>query len=517
MRLHRLYLGEYRVLRDLEIEFLPGFDTAEGGPDYALDFLVGLNGSGKSTVLQAITDIFRRLEAGRPIPFAFEMEYELRAQKIRRVIVGNRANTPEGGIKRLPSPWIRIQDEGSSTEETVPWSNDLLPTALIAFTTGSESDWLGRINLDTEEQALDSSTLKELSLEQRAVAEFPFVRSRERTHEGENRHVSASRSTFISNSHLPLVTLCGLLEHLAQQEAQKASGLELVLANCAITRFCGFSLRLHTNEYNTGPEELERIRTLAGYATRSLKRGSELLLVFDLTGEDGKHVPSFLQEFAGSFGLFQLLSRLSGPVGSADSILQQTNIFIERSAGEGDDETPTDSPPLHLFDWLSDGEKNFIGRFCLFALLKQQDSLILLDEPEVHFNDYWKRQIVSFIDALLQTQKSHVLITSHSSVTLSDVPSEDVIFLNRPGAYTTEAGPPSLPTFAADPSDIMVHVFGAPHAAGQRAVDYIQRKLNAPGSPAERREQLERLLERTGPGYWSYRIRRELSALESES
>jgi predicted ATP-binding protein involved in virulence len=171
---------------------------------------------------------------------------------------------------------------------------------------------------------------------------------------------------------------------------------------------------------------------------------------------------------------------------------------------------------LHLLEWLSDGEQSFLGRLCLFTLLGTTEALILLDEPEVHFNDYWKRQIVYLLDAALTGRQSHVLITSHSSITLTDVPREDIMILQRDANFTSHASHPGMQTFAADPSDIMVHVFGAPVAAGAQSVARIETALKAePGQdPSTRREELQKLLDIVGPGYWSYRIRRELLGME---
>jgi predicted ATP-binding protein involved in virulence len=154
---------------------------------------------------------------------------------------------------------------------------------------------------------------------------------------------------------------------------------------------------------------------------------------------------------------------------------------------------------------------------CLFSLLGETEALVLLDEPEVHFNDFWKRKIVSLLDRTLANRNSHVLITTHSSITLSDVVEEDIVVLNRTSSYTSNALQPSLKTFAADPSEIMVHVFEAPHAAGARSVDYIQGLLSesSNGDRAHQRETLEALLPIVGEGYWRYRIRRALSEIES--
>ena len=166
--------------------------------------------------------------------------------------------------------------------------------------------------------------------------------------------------------------------------------------------------------------------------------------------------------------------------------------------------------------WLSDGEQSFLGRMCLFSLLGATEALILLDEPEVHFNDYWKRQIVYLLDEVLQGRHSHVLMATHSSIVLTDVSSEDIIVLNREGPYATQAFNPSIHTFAADPSDILVHVFGAPQAAGEQSVTRIQQVLDGlPDlNPDEQRKQLQELLAVVGLGYWSYRIRRALQDIE---
>jgi len=89
MRLRRLYLGDYRVVRDLDIRFGP--PETDGVPpthdtSYSLDFLVGVNSTGKSTVLRAIADLVRKLERQAPIPFLFELEYDLGPPEHRRQI-----------------------------------------------------------------------------------------------------------------------------------------------------------------------------------------------------------------------------------------------------------------------------------------------------------------------------------------------------------------------------------------------------------------------------------------------
>jgi hypothetical protein len=159
---------------------------------------------------------------------------------------------------------------------------------------------------------------------------------------------------------------------------------------------------------------------------------------------------------------------------------------------------------------------------CLFMLFGDVESLILLDEPEVHFNDYWKRHIVDTIHQILvrknKPHRSHLLIATQSSISLSDVAKEDVVVLRRSGMLTDTMSMPSIQTFGADPSDIMVHVFDAPHAMGQHSVSEIEQWLGEAYKSLQRNagNSWVKSLSRVSPGYWAYRIRREMVGLPQE-
>ena len=289
-----------------------------------------------------------------------------------------------------------------------------------------------------------------------------------------------------------------------------------VLNEANIGSLRGFSLKFRMVSGTIRGNERDYVRKLSEHSTRVVRMGTDYLLVFDLTERDYFLANKIIDNPGGGLTFFEDLVRLATPRGNDPPILQALNLFLERSLDSGIDDADT-AAPLHLLEWLSDGEQSFLGRMCLFALLGDRESLILLDEPEVHFNDYWKRQIVYLIDKVLQRNSSHALITTHSSITLTDVPKRDIIVLDRKELYTSDAFNPSIETLAADPSDIIVHVFGAPQATGAKSIDLIRQALsNRPGqSTTERRVRLNELREQVGVGYWSYRIRKELLEMES--
>jgi hypothetical protein len=361
--------------------------------------------------------------------------------------------------------------------------------------------------------------------------------------------------------------LCGLLAERLEasiQEQQSESFLRQALKACKITDLRGFSLKFRVNlDFNDTylTDDAAFIRALGLLAQQTIQTGSDYLLVFALetreeeaarkaaaTREEkspDRQAPhtvdlAKLRQLSGTWISFlRRLTQFQQNGNGASPVLRKVNLFFEENRA---DTKKQEKSPLHLFDWLSDGEQSFLGRLCLFALPAEkrrpptstgeepphvpgteetpmtEETLVLLDEPEVHFNDYWKRQLVRIIVQAIRETPSHVLMTTHSSITLSDVAHQYIWVLQRKNDYTTGALPPNVRTLGTDPSDILVDVFGAENAVGAHSVEQIlrgiaeTRQLGA-NQDNERRRQLEALQRKVGPGYWRYIIRKELDSI----
>lgn len=541
MKLRELHVGEFKVLRNLTIQFaLPVGSTSPvplpHSPSYSLDFLIGINGTGKTTVLKALSDLIKKLENSSYIEYRFWLEYDLGEDKRkdkpkRKILLSNVEEDPDNEeatrIGRVQA-WVDDIEEPFSSKEH-------LPDVVVAFTTGSEAGWE---SLEESQSSINSTLddLQNLDAVQRAVRELPgrpiSPANPTALDEDERQYTSEdSRFLFIRSHQLPLVTLCGLLADLAELPENRR--LTQVMKEAKIgsrdgDRFlAGFSLKFRMPQGMTHPEERKKVLKLAKFSNRdrALRLGTDYLLVFDLTQSGQATARQIIDEFSdgelsGGLKLFKTLSQLATPrEEDGQSVLKEVNIFLERPPAADHPEGESQAaPPLHLLEWLSDGERNFLGRMCLFTLLGATEALILLDEPEVHFNDFWKRQIVHLLDKTLAGRSSHVLITTHSSITLTDVFKEDIFILDRNGNYTKSAYSPTFSTFAADPSDIMIHIFKAPYAEGARSVSYIQGLINSLNSPNgnldETRQELNNLLPVVGQGYWRYRINQALDTTE---
>ena len=507
MRLLRFYIDSYRVLSKLDMRFDPGAPQDNQERPYHLDFLVGVNGTGKSTILRLLARIFR----GVTVSFAtlsdlpFILEYYREGDR-RKIYIANIHRTPDGATQSLDGYFVRTAD-GLDAPYDVESPDDehlrdvveseLLPERIIAYTTGSEDEWLDRDQPDLPANASDQPVQSEMTAEERTLQEQPGW-SWAQTEKQEGK---APQFRFIRQLHLALVALAGLLlHHKTEQQSPLANALKQV----NLQGLAGFSLQFNL-AYASANERNQIWQRFGQYASRAIRSGGRVLLVFQ-----PDTFARLLKEQSSALALFE---QLADWYSQESPLLTKVNLFLERA------KTEEQVSPLHTWEWLSDGERSFLGRMCLFMLFGDVESLILLDEPEVHFNDYWKRHIVDTIHQILVSKntshRSHLLIATHSSISLSDVAKEDVVVLRRSGMLTDTMSMPSIQTFGADPSDIMVHVFDAPHAMGQHSVNEIEQWLGEAYQTPEtkRRRFLEEKLKQVSPGYWAYRIRREMIGL----
>lgn len=206
---------------------------------------------------------------------------------------------------------------------------------------------------------------------------------------------------------------------------------------------------------------------------------------------------------ASAFDVFTRLLELN-QIGLFDDVL----LRLRRAEAPVDGDMPDiDDIGVLRYEELSDGEQMVLGRMALFHLLQgQQDALLLLDEPETHFNDKWKREIVDIIDDAIGQTSNDVLISTHSAIVLSDVFNNEIVMVQKT-AQGSNVRAVDEPTFGTDPSALMMSVFGADDSIGKRAQEFIEGKLRQTTGTAEEIADLERLIARMGSGFYRSELR----------
>jgi len=114
------------------------------------------------------------------------------------------------------------------------------------------------------------------------------------------------------------------------------------------------------------------------------------------------------------------------------------NEFIQLSQSVKDDDISLelyDDKGRSLYDF-SQGERNiFINNLIIIDEVKKiNDCIILLDEPDLTLHPQWQKnyinQLITMLSSISNT-KLHIIITSHSPFLISDLPKENVIFLEK--------------------------------------------------------------------------------------
>ena len=196
-------------------------------------------------------------------------------------------------------------------------------------------------------------------------------------------------------------------------------------------------------------------------------------------------------------------------------LLEDITLTIKRlSQIESNDGKPDDI--IVTYDQLSDGEQMLLGRMGLLFLLRGQDgSLLLLDEPETHFNDVWKREIVDMVDmALLNTTEANVIVSTHTSIALTDAFAAAVTVFdkNRDTGITTVRGVKGG-LFGTDPGEVNMNLFRADSSTGSRSVELLDKLLKTEWQGRE--NELEEILDVLGSSFHRAELRAILKRLRA--
>ena len=97
-------------------------------------------------------------------------------------------------------------------------------------------------------------------------------------------------------------------------------------------------------------------------------------------------------------------------------------------------------PKELLLREFSDGEHQFLHTMGICLMLKDRRSLLLLDEPETHFNPSWRAKFIKILNDGIKAGSNNskhihlrkdIILTSHSPFIISDCMPDNVIFFTR--------------------------------------------------------------------------------------
>lgn len=521
MKLRYLRLQRSRPpLRDLTLTFPQ--DPLLSAQPLSFRFVVGLNGSGKTTLLQTLAEIFATLDRdGQPPAFPLWAAYDLKVgEKDRTVyLCAPRSHAPALIVfeNLLPpnADWDSLTAVDPRTgewsypvfrefKENLPSGGEFdlfLPSAVLAYTSGQIREW--EAIFAPAELVLDESAWSVLTADDERPADWTVAKEnelRQRSEESQSllqaaspetlaaQFIRPSNSFLINSTQLSLAATLITLKHLADQGQDES--LQRILNELRLDSRAPLALSLWVNlePARLTPTRAVIVADLMKLATTVVSEPEPSQwrqLVFDPlarvpekdynanrppTENDpgiqriipGELVVIALLELLGSGKVFDAFSALSD--WQQNNLMRDVRLVLHKNNVED----------AILFDWLSDGERMLLGRIALFYLLRdKRDALLVLDEPETHFNDAWKRRLVDMLDDALRDTSHQIVISTHSSIVLSDVFKTEITWLQLDGTiYEKPSG-----TFGTLPSEIMNNLFEAENPIGDRAKEFLDSVL----------------------------------------
>ncbi|MEH2266297.1 AAA family ATPase [Nostoc sp.] len=465
------------------------------GRKCAIRFVVGVNGTGKTQLLQTLSEIFLSLERKRLPPFRVTFAYDLEkigeeerpATIYLRYPQDNPSSTALFAVFEPPlenQDWEALENIPTENFETEVSGisflirgdqlgssiNSYLPKVLLAYTSGATEAWSTLFaNQQTERENLPDAVFEEITPEEERPPNWNLGQEKlyreqegleplpepELTSEGAQ---TRSIGYYVSPQALKLVFFAVALhqarkdfQEMPTEQAEQAyrDRIEQAIQNQeSMTGLRGlfnkidwlwlisvnFQILFQPTHFSQQNRPLKRLYPIATAVIREPVPSDCRKLVFDLR----RSLPN--QTDIDTSTCAALIRAICDKLDTAIDEITPFDIFKQllswQEQGWLKDLTMTfckrNVEDVLLYNWLSDGERVFLGRMALFQLLRgENDALMILDEPETHFNDVWKREIVDIIDTSLRDNASEVIISTHSSISLTDVFDTEITLLYK--------------------------------------------------------------------------------------
>jgi ABC-type cobalamin/Fe3+-siderophores transport system ATPase subunit len=414
MQLKNLYIKNYKNLIEFELPF-------NHKPDNPNTLLIGKNGAGKSNLIEAIVFIFRNLyySESLPIPFTFKIEYEIQNTKIRihsiedekikyRIWI-NESEVPISDIQKVSKTW-----KYEKLEEKL---EGILPESILVYYSGYSTRLEHLFEKPTDDFA--KSLRKNVSWSFR-----PFF--------------------YYKPIHYRFILLALFASELPDIKEK------LLKKKLNINSLQNFDIILKKPDWNTDKDSTHhtfwRAQGQALNFFKLLKEVSDSSYGSDVLS-DNEYVLRFKASDLRKIVASPIISWEMNLVKLLDSAelggyINRINLHFKKS---------NTKVPIE-FESLSEGEQQYMAIKGAIELLREKETLFLLDEPDTFLHPDWQRDLMDTLND--GSFKDHYLMTTHSPQVLGKVHSENIVVLKEGKPYSI-----SSPTINRDTNSILEEIF----------------------------------------------------------
>ncbi|WP_175638327.1 AAA family ATPase [Metabacillus schmidteae] len=462
MQLESLFIKEYKLLRNCTVIFVP-----EGGyPDHYYDYfsnnnftiLVGENGNGKTTLMSFIAKMFNdlqrfhdRISSDFCLKYKIEQNHEKKAVTIEKenenVFITVENSIPKSVLLELhPKQGYIIKENQIQFENKVTYDviRPYLPSAIITSVFSFHGEY-------PTERPLNF-------IGDRIIENYDISKVYGANHYGFSS-LSKGISRFIETYRNNTSVVEELLYLLNIKFDNK------VLIRERFTTLPSYGLDVDDEEFDDLFSEEDRILR------------NEYLSLEKLTEKYSTNDDGWIEVCEENYDLFQRYEK--------EEIIYMNDIAFEK-----------DGEHISLKN-MSSGEKMFFMRILSLLSSIEDNALIIIEEPELHLNPSWNKQIITMLQMLFGNYKVHFLISTHSYAFINTVFPENILFANQKSFINPD---PNINTFLANEVEISNQFF-----ANSKKVNYVENKLWNKVSIASD-DELEEILGYLGESYTKFKL-----------
>jgi ABC-type cobalamin/Fe3+-siderophores transport system ATPase subunit len=404
MKLDKLWIEDFKNLKDFSIDF---------DEKSSVTVVIGWNGTGKSNLFEALAIIFRDLDLERPTLFAYRIEYICYGNTVK---IDNDPKRP--ARERLKKEVTPLDPHAQRHDDKGELPH--LPSYVFGYYSGP------------------THRLREHFLEHQRIY-YNNLLSQKVVNEGALKQLQSLRRFFFAeDQHSKYVALAFFLKKDEKIEAflreyMRIIGLESVLfimkkpswtskegdprfwnARGLVQKFLD-----HLYSISLAPMRLtQNIPT--GIAYRAKR---EFLYLFV---KDAETLSTFAHDYDSPSEFFASLESTD-----LSEVIDDVRINVRILNHDG----------TLTFRELSEGEQQLLMVLGLLRFTKQQESLILLDEPDTHLNPYWSTEYLELLTKIVdddpnpskgpEQETRHIIMSTHDPLVIAGLEKQQIQIMKR--------------------------------------------------------------------------------------
>ncbi|MEN6621883.1 MAG: AAA family ATPase [Smithella sp.] len=401
MRIDWLKIPAYRNLHDFEINFDETQPTT---------VLLGHNGSGKSNLIEAIVEIFRELDSGKPASFAYAMRYNCNGSAIE-------INSNPEAKRRLT-----IKVDGASISQTE--FNTRKDTWLPQYIFGYYSGWSSRL-----ERQFDEKTRRYY---------YDVLKS-------PDNDMPLRRFFFCRKEYSQLVLLAFFLVDDPKVKKLLSDFLQIDSFETALfvmnKPWWGRSSKPGDREnvdprfWNAGGAFRPFLSTLWENALAPIRNTEAVERDIRHRGETTERLYLFIKNENQLTSLRKPQESIKQFFANLESLylcdlVDEVRVRVRKKDGN-----------RVTFSQLSEGEQQLLTVLGLLLFTQDDESLYLLDEPDTHLNPVWTYDYLRLLQENIRTEKGQLIVATHDPLMVGSLFKNQVRVMNQDEKVTTAVEP----------------------------------------------------------------------------